>query len=115
MLLGMSTTYPSDLSDAEWAFVPRLNKMWADAAYRGQELADRCTAEGRWELEGVERAPVVRGCRVQPKRWVVERSLGWLSRHRRLRKDDERKVQTSETRIEVALMRLLIARQGDRP
>jgi putative transposase len=36
-------------------FVPRLKKIWADAAYRGQEVADWCKAVGDWELEVVER------------------------------------------------------------
>jgi putative transposase len=68
-------------------FVPRLKKIWADAVYRGHELADWCIAQGEWELEVVERAPGVRGFRVQPKRWVVERTFGWLSRNRCLSKD----------------------------
>ncbi len=46
--------------------------------------------------------------------WVVERTYGWLSRSRRLSKDDERKVQTSETLIQVAMIRLLLARLGRR-
>jgi transposase len=92
-----------------------LKRIWADAAYsayRGQEVADWCKAHGDWELEVVERTPGVRGCAVLPKRWMVERTFGWLSRNRRLSKDDEGKVQTSETLIEVAMIRLLIARQG---
>jgi putative transposase len=40
----------------------------------------------------------------------VERTFGWLSRYRRMSKDYERKVQTSETLIEVAMIRLLLAR-----
>jgi putative transposase len=93
-------------------FVPRLKKIWADAAYRGQGLADWCKAEGDWELEVVQRTPGVRGFAVLPKRWIVERTFGWLSRNRRLSKDYERKVQTSETLIEVAMIRLLVARLG---
>ncbi|HEX4202674.1 MAG TPA: IS5 family transposase [Ktedonobacteraceae bacterium] len=77
-------------------FVPRLTKIWADAAYRGQELAAWCETEGDWELE------------------VVERTFGWLSRSRRLSKGYERKVQTSETLIQVAMIRLLLARLGCR-
>jgi putative transposase len=96
-------------------FVPRLKKIWADAAYRGQALADWCKRVGDWELDVVERTPGVRGFSVLPKRWVVERTFGWLSRNRRMSKDYERKVQTSETLIEVAMIRLLIARQGRRP
>ena len=95
--------------------VPRLKKIWADAAYRGQELADWCKAVGDWEFAGVQRtSPGVRGFAVQPKRWVVERTFSWLSRNRRMSKDDERKVQASETFIEVAMIRLLVARLGRR-
>ena len=50
------------------------------------------------------------GFAVQPRRWVVERSFAWLVRNRRLRIDYERKVQTSETLIEVAMIRLLVRR-----
>ena len=93
-------------------FVPRLKKIWADAGYRGHELADWCQAQGGWDLEVVERTPGVRGFAVLPKRWIVERTFGWLSRNRRMSKDYERKVQTSETLIEVAMIRLLVARLG---
>jgi putative transposase len=61
-------------------FVPRLKKIWADAAYRGQELADWCKAHGDWDLEVVERTPGVRGFAVLPKRWIVERTFGRLAR-----------------------------------
>jgi putative transposase len=89
-----------------------LKKIWADAAYRGQELATFCKTEGDWDLEVVERAPGMRGFSVLSRRWVVERSFGWLSRNRRLSKDYERKVQTSETLIQVAMIRMLVARLG---
>jgi transposase len=91
--------------------VPRLKKIWADAAYRGKELAEWCKRQGDgWELEVVERAPGMRGFSVQPRRWVAERSFAWLVRNRRMAKDYERKVQTSETLIELAAIRLLLRR-----
>ena len=115
---------PADFSDpagtrkllAGLAFrVPRLQKIWADAASRGKELADWCRHQGAgWELEIVEREPGTRGFQAQPRRWVVERCFAWLSRNRRLAKDYERKVQTSETLIEVAATRLLLRRLGSR-
>jgi hypothetical protein len=71
-----------------------------------------CRASGRWELEEVERLPGQRGFSVQPRRWVVERSFSWFSHNRRLSKDYERKVQTSETLIQIAMIRLLITRLG---
>jgi len=60
----------------------------------------------------VERTSGVRGFSIQPHRWVVERCFAWLTRNRRLAKDYERKVQTSETLIEVAVIRLLVAQLG---
>lgn len=120
LLLAVYVT-PADMHDTLGArcllaglapLVPCLKKIWADGAYRGQELAQWCKAEGDWDLEVVERTPGVRGFSVQPRRWVVERSFGWLSRSRRLSKDYERKVQTSETLIQVAMIRLLVARLG---
>ena len=60
----------------------------------------------------VEWAPGVRGCAVVPKRWIVDRTSGWLPRYRRLSKDYERIVQTSDTLIEMAMIRLLVARLG---
>ena len=74
---------PADVHDTRGArcllarlapLVPRLKKIWADGAYRGQELADWCQAEGNWDLDVVERTPGVRGFSIQPRRWVVEKS-----------------------------------------
>jgi len=110
---------PADMHDSQGArrllaglkwFVPRLRTIWADAAYRGRELADWCKAQGDWELAVVAHVPGAKGFAVQPKRWVVERTFGWLSHSRRLSKDYERKVQTSETLIQLALIRLLLTR-----
>jgi len=121
--LGLPTACdvtPADMSDPQGArrllgglafFVPRLKKIWADAAYRGKELADCCRQQSSgWELEIVAREPGIRGFTVQPRRWVVERSFAWLNRNRRLAKDYERKVQTSETLIELAASRSLLRR-----
>jgi hypothetical protein len=70
-------------------------------------------AEGDWELEVVERNPGMGGFSIQPHRQVVvERTFGWLCRNRRLSKDYERKVQTSETILQVTLIRLLVTRPG---
>jgi putative transposase len=112
---------PADMHDTQGArrlladlkyFVLRLTTIWADAAYRGKELVDWCKAEGDWDLQVVEQAAGVRRFAVVPKRWIVERAFGWLSRYRRMSKNYERKVQTSETFIEVAMIRLLISRLG---
>jgi putative transposase len=87
-----------------------LKKIWADGAYSGEKLAGWCEEQGGWELEMVERGTQTEGFTVLPHRWIVERTLGWLMRNRRLSKDYERKVQTSETFIEVAMIRLILKR-----
>jgi transposase len=93
---------PADVHEAAGArkllgglvfLVPRLKKIWADAAYRGKELAEWCQQQGDgWDLEVVEREPGSRGFSIQLRRWVVERCFAWLIRNRRLAKDFERKV-----------------------
>jgi putative transposase len=91
--------------------LPLLKKIWADGAYTGEKLAGWCQEQGGWELEIVERRSAdTEGFVVLPRRWIVERTLGWLMRNRRLSKDYERLVQTSETFIEVAMIRQILRR-----
>ncbi len=91
-------------------FVPRLKKIWADGAYTGEKLADWCKEQGGWELEIVERSADTEGFAILPHRWIVERTFGWLMRNRRLSKDYERMVQSSEGFMEVAMIRLILKR-----
>jgi putative transposase len=97
------------------ALLPRLKKIWADGAYTRDMLAGWCKEQGEWELEIVERSSSAgtEGFIVLPYRWIVERTLGWLMRNRRLSKAYERLVQTSETFIEVAMIRLSIEAAGE--
>src|SRR5918992_399629 len=90
--------------------VTRLKKIWADGAYSGEELARWCEEEGGWQLEVVEWNREAQGFKILPKRWIVERTFSWLIRNRRLSKDYERMVQSSETFIEVAMIRLILRR-----
>ncbi len=90
--------------------VPRLRRIWADGAYTSGKLARWCKGYGGWEVEIVGRGPEAHGFAVQPRRWVVDRCFTWLVRNRRLRIDYERRVQTSETLVEVAFIRLLARR-----
>jgi Transposase DDE domain len=70
--------------------------------HRGRE--NRCPSRGDGQGGDSE------GFISLPHRWIVERTLGWLMRNRRLSKDYERKVQSSETFIEVAMIRLILKR-----
>ncbi|MGH9899092.1 MAG: transposase, partial [Pyrinomonadaceae bacterium] len=50
------------------------------------------------------------GFHILPKRWIVERTFGWLSKHRRLSKDYESLCETSEAMVYAAMIRLMLAR-----
>ena len=97
------------LISSQW-LMPRLKKIWADGAYGVPWQKAWCKKEGGWKLEIVERDLQTKGFGLLPRRWVVERTFGWLSRNRRLAKDYERMVQTSETLIKIAIIRLLLRR-----
>src|SRR5438046_2072222 len=67
-------------------------------------------AEAGIELEIVKRADGTKGFVVQAKRWIVERTLGWLNGYRRLSKDYEGTTESSETMIYLAMIDLMVTR-----
>lgn len=68
---------------------------WVDQGYTGEDAADKA-AEHLIELEVVKHKEAKRGFVLLPRRWVVERSFGWMSRFRRLGRDLERLPETLE-------------------
>jgi len=72
-------------------------------------------AEGVWRLEIITPTSHVKGFVVRPWCWIVERTLGWLGRQRRLSTDYERKLQTSETLLKLAMIRLMVRRVARSP
>ena len=92
--------------------MPRLKLIWADSAYAGEKLRRWCKEHTGWRVEVVARDTDSSTFEVLPRRWVVERSFAWIGRNRRLAKDYERKVQTSECLMKVAMIRLMLARLG---
>lgn len=90
----------------------RLRVIWADGAYAGRLLTwvRSLRAWGRVRIEIVKRPEGVRGFEVLPRRWVVERTFGWLGRYRRLSKDYEFLTDSSETMIRVAMVGLMLRR-----
>lgn len=87
----------------------RLQHIWADGAYAGQ-LIDWVKEQCSWVLEIVSRPPEAKGFEVLPRRWVVERTFGWLNSSRRLSKDYEYLTSHSETMIYMAMIRLMVKR-----
>lgn len=88
---------------------PRLRLIWADGGYAGQ-LVEWTRAFGGWLLEIVKRSPDSHHFEVLPRRWVVERTLAWLGRCRRLSKDYEALPQTSEAWVQIAMIHLMLRR-----
>jgi putative transposase len=125
---------PADVSDRDgatgllrrldWRRFPRLRYGWVDQGYRGEFLGwvrehfgvrlqvvvrRDGGRRGRWLPPGAA-PPQVPAFQVEPRRWVVERSFGWLGRSRRLARDYEFLPATSEAVIYLAASHLLVRR-----
>lgn len=88
--------------------LPRLKKLWADSAYEG--LVEWVAKHLACVLDIVKREPDQVGFKVQPKRWIVERTFGWLNHYRRLSKDYEQLPRSSESMIYVASIQIMVRR-----
>ncbi|MFQ6018603.1 MAG: IS5 family transposase [Kiloniellaceae bacterium] len=100
---------PAVLGPIRAAF-PWLRHVFADGAYAGTKLADALKRLGRWTLEIVKRSDAAKGFEVLPRRWVVERTLAWLNRNRRLAKDFEATIASAEAWLFLASVQLLMRR-----
>ena len=87
----------------------KVRLIWVDGGYRGQ-LLDWVATHCRFRLQLVLRSDSKKGFQVLPRRWVVERTFSWLNHHRRLSKDYEQLVETSETLIYIVMIRLMLRR-----
>lgn len=88
----------------------RLVRVLVDGGYRGPALADWVMQQGTWFLEVVMRSPEVKGFKLLPQRWVVERTFGWLRWTRRLNRDYELKTSSAEAWIYLASIRIMLRR-----
>jgi|ERR1700760_88262 len=119
LVLGVVVT-PANVQDKTGALLTlkrlggsgkKLRRIWADGAYRTAQgylaayLARQCIS-----LETIQQPEGQRGFAILPRRWVVERTFGWLYQSRRLSKDYERLPETSEALIYVAMTRLMLRR-----
>ena len=90
--------------------LPRLELAWADGGYSGEALINWVKRECGWVLEIVKRNDDVKGFKLLPHRWVVERTFAWLGRFRRMSKDYEFYPETSESMIYLAMINLMVRR-----
>ena len=91
---------------AMWPFILRI---FADAGYQGPRAALAAANSGSWIIEVVKRTEMHQFV-VLPKRWIVERTLAWISRNRRLMRDFERYARTVAAFVRLAMIRLMLRR-----
>jgi transposase len=112
--------YPTDLTDEEWSQVEGFCRspgrpavagvlICADSAYDRGKLMDKA-AYLDFVIEVLRRIEGQPGFNVLPRRWVVERTFGWMTRWRRLVRDYEARIDVSEAMIHVAMGGLLLRR-----
>ena len=88
---------------------PRMQHVWADGGYAGA-LVDWLREDAGWELEIVAKPVEATTFVVLPKRWIVERTFAWIGKCRRLSKDYEHTVASSEALIRLAMIGLMVRR-----
>lgn len=109
--LLMVNLTPADISNSAGAqmILDAIRKRWpwvkhlfADSAYDRLQLMDKA-AYLDFVVEVIRRRDGTKGFEVLPRRWVVERTFGWMTRWRRLVRDYERRIDASQAMIFVAM------------
>jgi putative transposase len=88
----------------------RVKRMYADSKYHNFALYEWVQEKARWALEIVRRPKDAEGWVVLPIRWTVERTFAWLGKCRRLSKDREKSVRSSEAFVKLAMIHLMLNR-----
>jgi putative transposase len=118
-LLLSVAVHPADVQDRDGAALvldqrtralfPFIERIFADAGYQGPRVASAAANTGSWVVEIVKRYELHKFV-VLPKRWIVERTLAWISRNRRLTRDFERYARTVVAFIRLAMIRIMLRR-----
>lgn len=90
--------------------LPFIEVIFADAGYQGQKARKAVRQTGHWRLEIVKRPRGAEGFMVLAKRWIIERTLAWISRNRRLARDFENLARTAEALIRLAMIKIMLRR-----
>jgi transposase len=115
LMINLTTADISDSAGAQMILDairkrwPWLKHFFADGAYDRGQLMDKA-AFLNFVIEVVRRIDGEPGFKVLPRRWVVERTFGWMTRWRRLVRDYETRLDVSEAMIHIALGSLLLRR-----
>jgi transposase len=89
---------------------PWLRHVFADSAYSGDKLKTALAGKGNWTIEIIKRSDTAKGFVLLPRRWVVERTIAWLNRNRRLAKDVEATIASATTWLYIASVKLISRR-----
>ena len=93
------------------AWFTRLRRLWVDGGYTGAAFAQWVKARRpKLKVEVVKRSDDTTGFEVLPRRWVVERTFGWLMRHRRLARDYEKTETSAVAFVYLAMIRIQLRR-----
>ena len=84
----------------------RLKLIWADGGY--VSIVQEVRKQFGWQLDIVRRSDKAKGFELLPHRWIVERTFGWLGRYRRLSRDFEHTVSSSESVVYIASIRRML-------
>jgi len=103
----------ADMLPALHTRFPTITRLWADSGYTGV-LVTWALAVLHLVITVVKRSDDVKGFVVLPRRWVVERTFGWLMRSRRLSRDYERRCDSSEAMILWSMTMLMTRRLAHR-
>ena len=89
-----------------------LKLIWADGGYAGIIVGHvaEIARHRKVKLEIVKRSDDIKGFKVLPKRWIVERTFGWMIQSRRLVRDYELKIEHSEAMIYLSMSKRMLAR-----
>ena len=119
LLLGIEIT-PADVPEREGAqallarvllWCSWLRLMWVDGGYSGPAFAEWVkTQRPKLHVEVVKRSDDLKGFHILPRRWVVERTFGWLMRHRRLVRDYEKTESSAAAWTYIAMIRIQLRR-----
>ena len=88
----------------------KVRTMYADNKYHNHDLYDWVAGNARWKVHVVRRPEGAKGWVKLPIRWTVERTFAWLGKCRRLSKDREKSVLSSEAFIKLAMIHLMLNR-----
>jgi transposase len=93
---------------------PFIERIVGDGGYQGAKMAALVKRTGAWTLQIVKRSDLS-GFVVLPKRWIVERTLAWISRNRRLCRDYERHAPKVAAFVRLAMIRIMLRRMSANP